>query len=132
MIVTVAKYRELIGPRALELYKLSQAEADDLAAAAAEVDASAAVRYALPLIDSPMIQQWIVTLAEGEAWSRTESGKIPDSLDKRLKNVRSALERLADGKLKLEGQPEATSGVGAAIVAKNSDPVFGREKMDGF
>lgn len=134
MAVTTDDYRKRLADVYGELYPVG-GDADpvlDLAAAAAEVDAYAAVRYRLPLAASALVDGWIVTLAEELAWSRGISGKLPDNVKRRVDTVRKQLEQLAGGQLRLPGQADADTGMGAALTVECAEPVFGRKNMDGY
>lgn len=108
---------------------------EDLTNASAEVDASAAVRYAIPVTAADalaLVDNWALTLAEELAWKRGATGKTPEGTQNRVDVVRKALERLADGKIKLPGATEDSAAVGGSVITQCDTPVFTREKMEGF
>lgn len=123
-----------------ELYKTLEGESmtteagEDLAAASAEIDGAAGVRYVVPVTAEaalPLLKSWCLTLTEELAWAR--SGRItPESVTARCKVVRDYLSRLLEGKYSLAGAsaPEKT-GSGVAVI-ECEPPAFGRGKMRGF
>lgn len=109
--------------------------AQDLVDAQSEVDASVAVRYAVPVTAAaaqPLLKNWTLTIAEQLAWRHNAQGTTPENVKDRVKEVRSQLERLAEGKLVIPGAGESTTSPGGAVIISGAAPVFTREKMSGF
>ena len=110
--------------------------AADLEAAQSEVDGAAGVRYTVPVeatASLPLLKNWTLTIAEELAWRRDAKGKSPENVKDRVKEVRRQLERLAEGKVKLQGAGEnTTTGAGSSVIVSAATPVFTREKMSGF
>lgn len=110
---------------------------NDLIAAQAEIDASAAVRYAVPVTaaeSQPLLQDWTLTIAEEKAWGNSSLGTTPENLQNRVKGVREQLKRLAKKELVLMGAAELSgdSTIGGAVIVESAEPVFTREKMKGW
>ncbi|MHB9138189.1 MAG: phage protein Gp36 family protein [Victivallaceae bacterium] len=106
----------------------------DLAAANAIVDGYLAGRYAVPVtVESvqALLQHYTLVLACELAYMRS-AGDMPEKIKTAVKNVTDALQAIADGKKRLPGVAETTSGQGGASVLSIADPVFTREKMSGF
>ena len=108
---------------------------EDLAAASAEVDASAGMCYDIPVTAAkslPLLENWELTIAEELAWKRSATGKTPEGTQNRVDVVRKALEKLAEGKIKLPGASESSGSAGGSVLTQCDTPVFTREKMSGF
>ena len=109
---------------------------DDLAAAAAEIDGRLAVRYAVPVIASGallLLENWNIILAMELGYTRSEGVEIPEKIKNLADNVRKQLKAVTDGSLKLPAAPaENSSGAGSVAIISAADPVFTREKMEGF
>ncbi|MEI7825527.1 MAG: phage protein Gp36 family protein [Chlorobiaceae bacterium] len=115
----------------------TEAALNDLIAAQAEIDAAAAVRYAVPVTaaeSQPLLQDWNLTIAEEKAWGNSSIGKTPENTENRAKGVREQLKRLAKRELVLRGAAElsGTESVGGAVIVESAEPVFTREKMQGW
>ena len=127
-------YAELY--RALDGAPMDDAAASDLAAASAEIDGHAGVRYAAPVTAAralPLLSSWCLTLAEELAWAR--SGRAtPEGVKERCRQVRELLKLLAEGKFSLAGAqaPEAAGPSGGVALVECDRPVFGRSRMGGF
>lgn len=132
---SLRRYRERLAGFFEQLYP-ADGDADpeqDLTDAAAEIDARAAARYLVPLpAGIELVVNWNMTLAEELAWSRGARGKIPENVAERCKEVRRQLIDIASGKLVLSGVPEASDGIGGAVLVDGNQPVFGRDKMRGY
>ena len=116
-----------------QLYPDPDVAAADLAAAAAEVDALAGVRYALPLVPEELVKNWTLTLAEELAWSRSSPGKLPENVIDRVAAVRKQLEMLSAGKLVLSSQIESpASGSASSVIVEGNEPQFTRDKLRGY
>lgn len=103
----------------------------DLMAARAEVDAAAGMRYSLPLKNNSLVKNWILTLAEELAWSRSGRGRAPENVVERVGVVRHQLSELAAGNLRLTGQEETASTESVAMF-EGETPQFTRAKLAGF
>lgn len=103
----------------------------DLMAARAEVDAAAGMRYSLPLKNNSLVKNWILTLAEELAWSRSGRGRAPENVVERVGVVRRQLAELAAGRLQLTGQEETASTENVAMF-EGETPQFTRAKLAGF
>lgn len=109
--------------------------AADLEAAEAEVDASAAVRYTVPVTEvaaQAILKNWTLTITEELAWRRSAQGTTPDNVKDRVKEVRRQLERLSEGKVVIAAAVESAKSAGGAAIVSAAEPVFTREKMRGF
>ena len=116
-----------------QLYPVPDIAVADLAAAAAEVDAIAGVRYALPLVPEELVKNWTLTLAEELAWSRSSPGKLPENVIDRVAAVRKQLEMLSAGKLVLASQVESpVSGSASSVIVEGNDPQFTRDQLRGY
>lgn len=112
-----------------------QTATDDLTDAEAEVNASVAVRYSVPVTAAtalPMLRSWTLTLAEELAWRHSAQGKTPDNVVTRVEAVRDALKALATGDKALPGAAESATSAGGAAFVQCNTPEFTREKMEGF
>lgn len=111
---------------------------EDLAQAAAEIDAYLGGRYAVPVTAAAaqvLLQEWNITLAEEKAYTRAGGSSIPDKVVRRVDTVRKQLRDAAAGLLRLPGAAEAgAGGAGGAGVTfvKIEAPMFGRENMKGY
>ena len=107
---------------------------DDLAAANAIVDGYLAGRYTVPVtVESvqALLQHYTLVLACELAYMRS-AGDMPEKIKTAVKNVNDALQAIADGKKRLPGVPETTSGQGGASVLSIAEPQFTRRKLEGF
>ena len=123
-------YRRLDGSAMTE-----EAQAD-LDAAEAEIDGIVGTRYAVPVESGaalPLLKAWAVTLAEELAWSRSGKGDLPKNVQTRAETVRANLRLIAAGKMLLPGASQNESSGGGSVVAiAGNDPVFGRDRMEGY
>jgi phage gp36-like protein len=109
--------------------------ANDLEAAEAEVDASAAVRYTVPVTAvaaQAILKSWTLTITEELAWRRSAQGTTPENVKDRVKEVRRQLERMSEGKVVIAAAVESAKSAGGAAIVSCSEPIFTREKMRGF
>lgn len=106
--------------------------ADDLAAAAAEIDGKLAARYVVPLTGATeLAAAWQLTLAEELAYGRSAAPEFPGKLKDRSAEVRRQLEAAVAGKLQLPGAAVAAAGGGTATV-EAAAPLFTRDQMQGY
>jgi len=106
-----------------------------LNAAEAEVNASVAVRYNVPVVASQpleLLKNWTLTLAEELAHGRDGSDELPEKLKDRVTNVRKLLQRLADGSVAFMGAAEKSSSAGGDSDFISSRPLCRREQMGGW
>jgi phage gp36-like protein len=113
---------------------------EDLAQAAAEIDAYVGARYVVPVAaaaSGALLEEWNLTLAEEKAYSRSGGSSMPEKVARRVDTVRKSLRDAASGLLRLPGAVELGSGggspggAGAALIEIEA-PVFGRTKMKGY
>lgn len=108
----------------------------DLNTAAAEVNASIAKRYTVPVVETdalPMLKAWQLALAVEAAWSRVDIDELPGKVKDAAKIARDQMKALAAGNFTLPAAPaESTGGAGGAVIIKAEKPVFGRSNMEGF
>ena len=109
---------------------------DDLESAAAEIDGAIAARYALPVTGSRslvLLKDWNLTLAEERAYTRPAGGIFTEKIKLRVGQVRKYLDMIRADEFKLPDAEENTSASGTAIaLIRRDDPIFDREKMEGF
>ena len=110
--------------------------ADDLESASAEIDGAIASRYALPVTGSRslvLLKDWNLTLAEERAYTRPAGGIFTEKIKLRVGQVRKYLDMIRADEFKLPDAEENTSASGTAIaLIRRDDPIFDREKMEGF
>jgi phage gp36-like protein len=113
---------------------------EDLAQAAAEIDAYLGGRYVVPVAAAAsqvLLAEWNLTLAEEKSYTRAGGSSIPEKVTRRVDAVRKSLRDAASGLLRLPGARElgadggAAGGAGAVLVEIET-PVFGRSKMKGY
>lgn len=141
MYATVDNLRQRLGTSVCDELYLDTATADeliaeDIDAAAAEIDGAIASRYVVP-VTAPdsivrLLKGWNLTLAEELAWTRGGADKIPDKVAVRVDSVRKRLAEVRDSKFALSGAAETTSGGGNVALIDIAEPVFTRDKMRGF
>lgn len=131
-----------LGKSFAQLYRDSgPAAQEDLAQAAAEIDAYLGARYAVPVTAAAaqaLLAEWTLTLAEEKAWSRSGGGSsIPEKVTRRVDAARRSLRDAASGLLRLPGARElgadggSGGGAGAALV-EIEPPAMGRSRMRGY
>ncbi len=130
-VVTVDDLRTRLSGFFDELYPDILLPEADLMAARAEVDGAAGMRYALPLKNSALVKNWVLTLAEELAWSRSGRGRAPDNVVERVGVVRRQLAELAAGRLHLTGQDETAATENVAMF-EGEIPQFTRAKLTGY
>lgn len=104
--------------------------AQQIANAAAVIDASLAVRYRLPLVTVPaIVAELALAIAIYKLHVFSPDQKIKDEYDQALRDLRD----LADGRKKLDvaGLEPATSGAGGVIATDRPRPLT-PETMTGF
>lgn len=129
-----------LGRRYTELYRdYADAAVEDLAQAAAEIDAYLGGRYAVPVTAAAalvLLQDWNLTLAEEKAYARAGGGvETPEKVIRRVDAARKALRDAASGLLRLPGAAEAAAagaGAAGAVVIEIEPPIFGRKRMKGY
>ena len=127
-------YSELYNDEKTGLVDTTQAE-KDLADASSEVNASVAVRYAIPVVAPralALLRSLSLTLAEELAWSRGGGDTIPQKVCDRVANARKLLCGISDGSKALEGAAEKTGSAGGAAEALMTTPVFKRDQLGGW
>lgn len=129
--VTIDELRTRLSGFFDELYPDSIMPEADLLAAQAEVDAAAGVRYALPLGANPLVRNWVLTLAEELAWSRSGRGRLPANVTERVAAVRRQLSDLIGGHLMLANQTESAAPENI-VMADGETPQFTRRKLAGY
>lgn len=107
-----------------------------------EIDAFISMRYSLPFSTTPaMIRRISVDLAIENLYGRRPTLDVPENLVERCRADRKILEKLADGKLKLDiPDPTADTDFGIETTSDKTDRVFtiGRDSnsssgsMDNF
>lgn len=108
---------------------------EDLTAAAAEIDGAVAARYTVPVTAAaalPILKSWNLILAAEAAFMRAAGSEIPEKFKLQAENVRKLLEKVPDGKFKLAGAVETTTGQGSVSIVSADTPVFNRDQMTGF
>ena len=110
--------------------------ADDLESACAEIDGAIAVRYARPVTGErslALLKDWNLTLAEERASARPAGGDFTGKVKRRADQVRKYLDMIRADEFKLPDAAENTSGSGGTIaLVRRDEPIFDREKMEGF
>ena len=108
----------------------------DLNTAAAELNASIAKRYLVPVTETdalPMLKAWQLALAGELASSRVDTDELPEKVKDAAKIARDQMKALAAGNFTLPAAPaESTSGAGGSVIVSGEKPVFGRTNMQGF
>ena len=116
----------------------ADAAEEDLAQAAAEIDAYLGGRYAVPVTAADaqvLLRDWNLTLAEEKAYARAGGVETPEKVIRRVDAARKALRDAASGLLRLPGAAEAAeggSGAAGAVVIEIEPPIFGRKRMKGY
>lgn len=109
---------------------------DDLESAASEIDGALVSRYALPITGSKslkLLKDWNLTLAEERAYARPVGGDFTEKIKRRVDIVRKYLEEIRLGQYLLPDAVEKSAAPGKSIaLIQRSEPVFGRENMEGF
>lgn len=108
---------------------------DDLAAAAAEIDGRLSKIYVVPVTSAeslPLMKSWNLILAEELAYSRADAPALPDNVKARCENVRKQLADVVKGEGGLIAEAAQNTGFEGALIVSKADPVFTREKMEGF
>lgn len=132
-----AELQERIGSAIYaELYSTDSTAANDLDAAAAEIDGAIASRYQVPVTgvkSLSLLKDWNLTLAEERAYARPVGGDFSEKIKRRVDQVRKYLEMIRTDQFKLPDAAEnsASSGSGIALVQRD-DSIFGRKNMEGF
>ena len=142
---TAAEFRQRTGESVFdEIYAVSTGSdlsglpgiADDLESACAEIDGAIAVRYALPVTGPrslALLKDWNLTLAEERAYARPAGGDFSAKIKRRADQVRKYLEMIRAGEFKLPDAAENTSGPdGTIALVRRDEPIFERDKMDGY
>ena len=109
--------------------------ADDLAAAAAEIDGVAGTRFTVPVAAAaarPLLADWQLTLAEERAYARSAGASAPEKLKERVAQVRKYLEMVLDGRFRIPGAVDGANGIGTYLTTEADAPNFDRESMGGF
>ena len=110
--------------------------ADDLESAAAEIDGAIASRYALPVSGSrslALLKDWNLTLAEERAYARPAGGDFTEKIKRRVDQVRQYLDMIRTDEFRLPDAAENSAGsAGGIALVRRDDPIFDREKMEGF
>lgn len=142
MYATIADLKKRLKGFYTELYAGENGAVDedsmteDLTSANAEIEGSIAARYQTPVTAAdalPLLKNWCLTLTEELAWSHGGRDELPENVVTRAKTVREQLKRVGEGNFKLPAAPaETTSGQGGASILSISEPVFTRDKMQGF
>lgn len=107
----------------------------DLESAAAEIDGALAFRYRLPVAGTrsmALLKDWNLTLAEERAFARPIGGDFAEKVKSRVAQVRQFLSMIRNDEFRLpDAEENSDSGAGMSVV-QNDDPVFGRDRMNGF
>ena len=110
--------------------------ADDLESASAEIDGAIASRYALPVTGPrslALLKDWNLTLAEERAYARPAGGDFTEKIKRRVDQVRKYLDMIRADEFKLPDAGENAAGSGSTIaLIRRDEPIFDRDKMDGF
>lgn len=135
MYATVDHLKKRLGDNFAGLYPSEDDAAEDLAAAAAEIDGRLASRYVVPVsapASLPLLKSWNLTLAEELGYARAVGGEYSDKVKSRLEQTRKLLDQAAKGEMLLPGAVETAAGVGSAAIIDGPEPVFTRDKMQGW
>ncbi len=114
-----------------ELYTDTILPEADLQVAQAEVDAAAGVRYSLPLGSNALVRNWVLTLTEELAWSRSGRTAAPVNVTERVAAVRRQLADLLAGRLMLSGQT-GNAAAENSVMFEGETPQFTRHKLKGY
>jgi len=104
--------------------RTTEAEAD-LESAAAEINASAGMRYCVPVgaaESSALLKDWNLTLGEERAAARCTAGAFSEKIRVRAGQVRSMLKGIVNGTLVLPGA--TGNGRGDGFVTATCEPAF--------
>lgn len=124
-----------------EIYPGDDGAADaetDLAAAQAEIDGALVRRYQLPVTgktSAALVKDWTLTLAEERSYARTAGSSYADKVKSRVDLVRQYLAAIRSDTFSLPDASEVKSSAGssgAVSIRSGSDPIFTRDKMEGF
>ena len=142
---TAAELRQRIGGSVFdEIYDVSDQSdlsdrsdiTDDLESAGAEIDGAIASRYALPVTGSrslALLKDWNLTLAEERAYARPAGGDFTEKIKRRVDQVRKYLDMIRTDEFRLPDAAENSAGsAGGIALVRRDDPIFDREKMEGF
>lgn len=119
-----------------ELYSSDESAAGDLEAAAAEIDGAIAFRYRMPVSGTrslALLKDWNLTLGEERAFARPAGSDFTEKVKSRVAQVRKYLDLIREDAFRLPDAVEnGSSASGGIALVQCDNPVFGRDKMEGF
>ena len=79
------------------------------------------------------MKSWTLVLASALAWGRSGKDELPKFLASQMTEIRSSLREIASGSMILPGASEKSDDTlsGMTLISA-SEPVFTREKMEGY
>ena len=93
-------------------------------------------RYALPVTGErslALLKDWNLTLAEERVYARPAGSEFTGKIKRRVDQVRKYLDMIRSDRFRLPDARENVSGSGSTIaLIRRDDPIFDREKMDGY
>ncbi len=140
MYAAVEDLKKRIGDLYADLYiapdgsAMDTDAADDLDAAAAEINGRICKRYQVPVTSPgalPLLKSWTVTLAEELAWARSGKPDTPENVKRRVDNIRKQLDAVAEGSMSLDAA-EAVNTTTAGLVLQCDEPLFTKKKLRRF
>ena len=118
-----------------EIYPSGEAAQEDLADAQAEVDGCLAKRYVTPVTAAsalPLLKGWTLTLCEERSYSRAAGSGYAEKVTSRVAQVRKYLADAASGVFLLPGAAENNSGSAGISMIAGDEPMFTRDKLEGY
>lgn len=133
---TVADLRlRITSDRYNAIYSSDDEANTDLATAEAEVELYLQARYQVPVTVAslhPMLKSWVLTLAEELVYSRNIQSDENTKIRGRVEHVRTLLQKIATGEMKLSGVAENVSPAGGAVLVKGDTPVMTETNLRGY
>lgn len=126
----------------LDLVQLTQDDGSDdtvdtdtldgvIVSASAEVDGYLGARYSLPFDETPqLVKDLTARVVVYQLYRRR--GSVPEQTLDDYKRVEALLTKLSKGVVTLGTQPEPEGNSERLVRSTSREPVFGRDKMDGF
>ena len=118
-----------------EIYSSPQNAENDLAEAQAEIDGCLAKRYVTPVTAAaalPLLKGWCLTLCEERSYSRAAGSGYAEKVTSRVAQVRKYLADAASGVFLLPGAAENNSGSAGISMIAGDEPMFTRDKLEGY
>ncbi len=136
--VSFETFRERVTPtKLMNLANVPESEQESftetlLSRAEAVVESFASVRYAIPLPDDNMVEEWVLRIAEYELYKRGPGTNVPEKIRESYQDTMERLADLAAGRLQLATDPLPSSDRGKSIDIPPHETYFDAESMRSY